>query len=118
MEPYGLADGVGKVTDEEDPLAPMGGAKVGSREAGPDHRVTEAAEASDNTVQAPPKASRNVLPDDESGSKSVDDSELVEPEGRARAGEAGPLSGDGEVLARGPATDDVNGREVFDSNIS
>ena len=106
--PYELADGVGKMADDEDALAAVRGAEVLRAEAGPDHLVTELAESADNDIQAPPKRSRNVLPDDEGGALRRDEREHGEPEPGSNSRETGSSSGEAEVLTGGSSAKKVN----------
>jgi len=103
-----LTVGVGH---NEDPFTLVRAARVGRREPGPDHLVTELAEAGDNDIQAPPNRSRNVLPDDEGGPELGDDAEHVEPESGPSSAESSPSSGEAEVLAWGSSADDIDARQ-------
>ena len=72
--------GVGQDGDDDHALAAMGEPEVGGTQPGSLHLVTGVLQSPASDVQAPPKESGHVLPDDSDGLEGSDEVEHVEPE--------------------------------------
>jgi hypothetical protein len=104
-----LASGVG---NDPEAVAPVRGADGGSRNAVPLRVIPARGQVGEHSTESPRKERWNVLHEDVPGSKLANDSSELGPKTRALAVEACAESGEREVLARKPATDEVDGGEV------
>jgi hypothetical protein len=106
------------VGDEKEALAEVGGADVGRGDDTSENVVSEALKVADNIVHPSRNERRDVLDDDGARTELVDDPRVLAPEPRARAGEAGTLSGVADVLTGEPAANDVHRSKALSSDIT
>ena len=104
---------------DEDPIASVRVADVGSSEQSSVRAIASPLEVTDNSVQPLRNEARNVFDDHDIGLELVDDAGVLAPERRALAGcewVGLAVAGDGDVLTRETAAEDGNGSETCASD--
>jgi hypothetical protein len=110
-EPLLLASpavGVGQVGENPNALAAMRRANVGRSQHSPFRIIPERGQIGEHTVESSMSESWRVFHADESRSYLAHDASVLAPQSRARSVEAGAGAGDGYVLTRKAARNDVN----------
>ncbi len=102
------ARGVGKLTDEPEPIAAVGRAGVTSSEHTPARIVPQRGQVPENDSEAAAGEEGAVFHEHESRSHLTDDPRHVPPEARTGAGDACPVAGAGDVLTGEAARQNVN----------
>jgi hypothetical protein len=100
------------VANKPDPIALMSGADGRSWYTVPDRIEPERGKVSENGSHPETKQAWNVLHDDEAGSNLANEAPVFAPETRSRTFEASSFASKGNVLAREPAADDINGNSI------
>jgi hypothetical protein len=108
LEPYRLALGVG---NNEDPVPPVRGAEGTSVKTIPNSVVPARGKVPEHDVESASAKGGDVFDEDPRRPDFVDDSVELSPQSRPGPVESGSAAGDGDVLAREPATDEVDGLE-------
>ena len=88
------------------------GADGGSWNTVPDRIVPDLGKGPENGSHSETKQAWDVLHDDETGSCLANNAPVFAPQTRSRTFEASPLSSEGNVLAREPAADDIDGNSI------
>jgi hypothetical protein len=78
----------------------------------PDRIEPERGQVSENGSHPETKQAWDVLHDDEVGSNLANEAPVFAPETRSRTFEASSLASEGNVLAREPAADDIDGNSI------
>ena len=108
----GQADATAGAGDEEEPLSSVRRTNVsGGNDASVDP-ISEPSEISDNSIQPARNKGRNVFDDDEPRAGFVDDAGELGPETASGIVVAEPFAGVGMSLTGVSAAEDIHGREV------
>lgn len=109
---------VSGVGNKPDPITLMIGADGRSWYTVPDRIKPERGQVSENGSHPETKQAWNVFHDDEAGSNLANKAPILTPQTRSRTFEANSLSSEGDILAREPAADDIDGNSVSGKSVS
>lgn len=94
------------------PVPYVRGANVGCWYAVPIRIIPERGQGSENGIQSSMKQRRDVLHDDEAGSKLANEAGIFKPKARTLASHSGAFPGAADVLAGEPSADDIDGNSI------